>query len=74
MGFTLEFRVCSISFEPFEQFALNFTQMFISVSWCTEPINHPCKLKHNAHFKVTSRSQDFVAGDMAVIQTTVLLL
>ena len=53
MGLTLEFRVCSISLEPFEQFSLNFTQMFISVSWCSEPINQPCKLKHKAHFKVT---------------------
>ena len=31
MGFTLHFRVFSISPEPFESFSLNFTQMFLLV-------------------------------------------
>ena len=34
-GFTLEFRVRSISPEPFGRFSLNFTQMFLSVRQCT---------------------------------------
>ena len=30
--------VCSISPKPFEQFSLNFTQMFLSVIQCAEPM------------------------------------
>ena len=39
MGFTLEFCVCSISWESFERFSLNFTQMFLSVRCCAELIS-----------------------------------
>ena len=35
-GFTLKFRVSSISPEPFGQFSPNFTQMFLSVRQCAE--------------------------------------
>ena len=38
MEFTLEFRVRSISPEPFERFSLYFTQMFLSVRLCAEPM------------------------------------
>ena len=37
-GFTLEFHVCSISPESFWRFSLNFTQMFLSVRLCAEPM------------------------------------
>ena len=36
--FTLEFHVRSISPEPFERFSLNFTQMFLSMRRCAEPM------------------------------------
>ena len=36
--FTLQFRVCPISSEPFERFSLNFTQMFLLVRQCVEPM------------------------------------
>ena len=39
---TLQFRVCSISPEPFERFSLNVG--LLSLSWCAEPINQPCRL------------------------------
>ena len=68
MGFTLEFRVCSISPELFERFSLNFTQMFLLVIRCAEPMTQLCKLKSQGH---TSRSWA-VTGDMAVLQTAVL--
>ena len=45
MGFALEFCVCSISPEPFEQFSLKFTQMFLSVRRCAESLTQLCRLK-----------------------------
>ena len=36
--FTLEFCDRSVSPEHFWQFSLNFTQMFLSVCWCAEPM------------------------------------
>ena len=47
MGFILESCVCSISHELAERFSLSFTQMFLSVSWCAEPMTQLCKLKVN---------------------------
>ena len=41
----LNFVSAMISLEPFEPFSLNFTQMFLSVSWCAEPMTQLCKLK-----------------------------
>ena len=35
-GFTLEFRVCSISPEPFRRISLHFIQMFLTVTRCAE--------------------------------------
>ena len=37
--------VHSISPEPFEQFSLIFTQMFLSVRRCAEPMTQLCRLK-----------------------------
>ena len=67
--FTLEFRVRSISPEPFERFSLNFTQIFLSVSWCANPLLSAMQTQSQGH---TSRSWDSVAGDLAVLQTAVL--
>ena len=33
------------SLQPFVRFSLNITQMFLSVSWCAEPMTQLCKLK-----------------------------
>ena len=44
-GFTLQFRVCSISPEPFERFSLNITQMFLLVRRCAESMTQLCRLK-----------------------------
>ena len=49
MGFTIEFRVCSISPDPFERFSLNLAQMFLSVRRCAEPKTRTPRLL----FKVT---------------------
>ena len=38
-------RVCSISLEHFERFSLIYTQMFLSVSWCSEPMTQLRRLK-----------------------------
>ena len=64
MGFTLEFRVGSISPEPFERFSLNFTQMFLSVTWSAEPMTQLCKHKVNV--------MGFCDRHLAVFQTAVL--
>ena len=45
MEFTHQFCVRSISTEPFEQFSLNFTQLFLSVRRCAEPMNQLRSLK-----------------------------
>ena len=45
MEFTLEFHVRSISPLPFRRFALYFTQMFLSVRQCTEPMIRQRRLK-----------------------------
>ena len=42
---TLEFRVRSIYPEPFEQFSLNFTQIFHSVRQCVESMTQLHRLK-----------------------------
>ena len=39
--------VRSISPEPFERFSLNFTQMFLRVIQCAEPMTQLCKNKVN---------------------------
>ena len=46
-GFTLEFRFHSISPEPLRRYSFNFTQMFLSMRWCAEPITvlHRHKIK-----------------------------
>ena len=31
--------------QPFVRFSLNITQMFLSMSWCAEPMTQLCKLK-----------------------------
>ena len=53
-GFTPEFRVGSISHEPFRWFSLNFTQIFLSVRWCAEPMTrlHRLTVKVTLHFHV----------------------
>ena len=51
-GFTLEFRVRSISPEPFDQFSWNFTHMFLLVSWCVE------HLTSYLNSRTRSRSKD----------------
>ena len=48
-GFTIEFRVRSISPKPLGRFSLNFTQMFLSVRQCAEPLTRLHRLK----FRVT---------------------
>ena len=45
MGFTLELRVSCIAPEPFQQFSLKFTQMFLSVQQCAEPMTLLRRLK-----------------------------
>ena len=45
MGHTGDFRVCSISPQPFLRFSLNITQMFLSGSWCAEPMTQLHRLK-----------------------------
>ena len=45
MGFTLEFCVRSIYPKLFVRFSLNITPMFLSVSWCAEPMTRLCRLK-----------------------------
>ena len=44
-GIYPSFGVSSISPEPFERFKLNFTQVFLSVSRCKEPMTQNCRLK-----------------------------
>ena len=44
-GFTLELLVSCISPEPFQQFSLKFTQMFLSVQQCAEPMTLLRRLK-----------------------------
>ena len=45
MGFTFEFYVRSLSPEPLHRFSLNFTQMFLSVRRCAEPMTQLPRLK-----------------------------
>ena len=45
MGFIFEHRVLSISADPCERFSLNFTQMFLSMSWCAEHLVSHANLK-----------------------------
>ena len=45
MELTLQFYVCSISSEPFERFSLNFSQLFLSVIRCAEPMTQLCSPK-----------------------------
>ena len=45
MGFTLEFHVRWLSPEPLHQFSINFTQMFLSVRRCAEPMTQLPRLK-----------------------------
>ena len=45
------FRVRSISPEPFENFSLNFTQMFLSVSKSAEPMAQLPRLKVKITFQ-----------------------
>ena len=52
MGFTLQSCVRSISFEPFERFMVDFTQMSLSVRRCAEPMNRVCRLKVKVNFQV----------------------
>ena len=40
MEFTLQFCVHSISSEPFVRFSFNFTQLFLSMRQCAEPMTH----------------------------------
>ena len=46
--------------QPFVRFSLNITQMFLSVSWCAEPMTRLCKLK--VKLDHTSRSWDSAVG------------
>ena len=65
----LNFVSAMISPEPFESFSINFTQMFLSVSWCAEPMTQLCKLK----VKVTLQGHGFLQwGIFAFLQTAVL--
>ena len=45
MGFALEFRVRSISSQPFERFSLNFIQMLLIVIQCAEFMTQLCRVK-----------------------------
>ena len=45
IGFALEFRIGSISPQPFERFSLNFIQMFLSVIQCAEFMTQLCRVK-----------------------------
>ena len=55
--------------QPFDRFSLNITQMFLSVSWCAEPMNQVCKLKVKVPLQ---RHWILWWGIMAVLQTAVL--
>ena len=48
MEFTLQFCVRSMSSEPFVRFSLNFTQLFLSVRRCAEPLSQLRSLKVKA--------------------------
>ena len=55
-GFTVEFRVHSISPEPFRRFSLKFTQMFLSVKQCEKSLTrlHRLKVKATLEFQICS--------------------
>ena len=61
MRFTLEIRVPSTSFEPIQQFSLNFTQMFLLVRQYAELIFqlHMLKVKVTLHGHVIYLSFQF---------------
>ena len=59
MGFSLEFRVCSISPEAFERFSLNFDQIFLSVRWCAELMTRLSYPRSMSHFKVVGFTLQF---------------
>ena len=69
MGYTLEFRVCSISPEPFEGFSLN-SNVPLSEFVCRSD-DSAMQTQSKGH---TSRSWYSALGDLAVLQTAVLLL
>ena len=54
--------------QPFVRFSLSIYQMFLSVSWCAEPMT--VQIQRQGY---TSMSWDSAAGNMAVLQTAVLL-
>ena len=54
MGFSLEFRVRSVSPLRLGGFSLNFVQMLTSVGQCAEPITQPWGLKVKITVEVTS--------------------
>ena len=38
--------------QPFVRFSLNITHMFLSVSWCAEPMTQTANSKSRSHFKI----------------------
>ena len=62
-GHVIYSSVCvhSISPEPFEQFSLNFTQMFLSVRLCAEPMTQLCKVKVTLHSRSWDLPLNFVS-------------
>ena len=67
MGFTLKFRVCSITPEPYERVSLNFTQMFPSVS-CLQK-----KTMTESVMQTQSQGSTLISWNPAVLQTAVVL-
>ena len=55
IGCTLEFRILSVFPQAFVRFSLNITQMFLSVSWCAQPVTQ----LHILKVKVTVQGHGF---------------
>ena len=64
MKFTFQFWVRSISSEPFERVLLKFTQLFLSVGRCVEPLTQG--QGYNSMLWASA------AGDLVVHQTAIL--
>ena len=73
MEFTRHFCVRSIASEPFERFSLNFTQLFLSVRRCVEPMNQLRSLKVKPEGD-TSMLLGFCSGGFRCLQTAVFKL
>ena len=70
MEFTRHFCVRSIASEPFERFSSNFTQLFLSVRRCVEPMTQLRSLKVKPEGD-TSMLLGFCSGGFRCLQTAV---